>query len=642
MKKQLKQLNCSFDWSRELATCDPKYYQWTQWLFLQMYNQGLAFQREAYVNWDPVDKTVLANEQVDANGCSWRSGAKVEKILLKQWFIRSTSFANDLYNGLDDKILQDWDEVIKMQKNWIGAPTGYSFDLEIFSVNDEVHNGKLKNITVWTEKPEQLKNPGFIAIKSTHVLNESTEKIHLLDIAVKNPFNEGGLIPLVVCDELDYQPGCETYIGVPTENEKDREIAKILWLSYDENPPAKKNRDSIIKKAINKKIGGHLVSAHIQDWQISRQRYWGTPIPIIHCPGCGTIPLPESSLPIELPEAKFDPIGKPLPLSQHDRWLSTDCHKCGNKHAKRESDTMDTFVDSSWYFLRYLNPNNSKVIFDRKLAKKVMPVDVYVGGIEHAVLHLYMARFLMHFLKKIGYVGTGEPFKQLIVQGMVNGRTFLTKDGRYLKEDEVNILNEKSNKAEETTTGISVHMDWEKMSKSKQNGVDPSELFDEYGVDAIRLIMLADVSPRSPRNWSKDSKFGYFAHFTNKNCYSTHFKFSYKTAFTGILNWQHRLWLCLNELNKARNDESIATTENSQEWQEEELKVYELRNRCVGKADYNYTNANLSTSIKICQELTDELRVNHLHRSSFICKIVKLYQNGLNSFAESTKVHSQV
>lgn len=249
-----------------------------------------------------------------------------------------------------------------------------------------------------------------------------------------------------------------------------------------------------------------MVSSRFQDWLISRQRYWGTPIPVIYCPECGTIPLPDSSLPIRLPEPLFDDTGKPLPLKDHIDWQETVCHQCG-ADAKRETDTMDTFVDSSWYFLRYLNPKNQNAIFDKRVAKKVMPVDVYVGGIEHAVLHLYMARFLMHFLKKIGYVSTSEPFKQLVVQGMVNGRSYLTKDGRYLKEEEVNILNEKQNKAEETVTGVPVTMEWEKMSKSKKNGVDPSELFAEYGVDAIRLIMLADVSPRSPRNWSKDSKF---------------------------------------------------------------------------------------------------------------------------------------
>lgn len=234
-----------------------------------------------------------------------------------------------------------------------------------------------------------------------------------------------------------------------------------------------------------------------------------------------------------MPETKFDDAGKPVPLSKYTDWLKVKCHKCGNENAQRESDTMDTFVDSSWYFLRYLNPKKTNGIFEKSLAKKVMPVDVYIGGIgnnngsislspnstlqflliiiyhflEHAVLHLYMARLLMHFCKKIGLVATPEPFKRLIVQGMIKGRTFVTKDGRFLKEDDVNILNEKENRAEETVTGQPIRMEWEKMSKSKKNGVDPSELFDEYSVDTIRLIMLGDVVPKSPRNWSKESNY---------------------------------------------------------------------------------------------------------------------------------------
>lgn len=239
---------------------------------------------------------------------------------------------------------------------------------------------------------------------------------------------------------------------------------------------------------------------------------------------------------------------------------------------------------------------------------------------EHAVLHLYMARFFMHFLNKIGYVGTSEPFKRLIVQGMINGRTFLTEDGRYINEDEVNILNEKQNRAEETVSGKRVHMEWEKMSKSKKNGVDPSELFDEYSVDSIRLIMLADVLPRSPRNWSKDSE---CIHFSTCKFYSkliahcTHtfmaFIMFLSIAFPGILNWQHRIWLCLNEFNKARADDSIAKPANDADDETEELKLFELRNSCVQRAERFYSNAHFSSAIKECQELTDELRVSCLN-----------------------------
>lgn len=349
-----------------------------------MFKEGLAYQREAFVNWDPVDKTVLANEQVDENGHSWRSGAKVEKKLLKQWFLRSTNFAKDLYDGLNDKSLHDWDDVIKTQKNWFGEPNGYSFQLELSYVNSE--NKIMESISIWTEEPERLLNAGFIAIKSSHALNVGGKNGCLLDIAVKNPFKDQSLIPLVVCDELEYQPHCETYIGLPAVNENDRKLANSLWITYENQPPDVKNREAILKKAKSKKIGGHPVSAHFQDWLISRQRYWGTPIPIIHCSKCGTLPVPEASLPIELPEATFDDSGRPVPLSNRSDWHTTKCHKCGNLNAKRETDTFDTFVDSSWYFLRYLNPDKPNAIFDKSLAKKVMPVDMYVGGLGNFTL----------------------------------------------------------------------------------------------------------------------------------------------------------------------------------------------------------------------------------------------------------------
>lgn len=344
-----------------------------------MYKEGLAYRREAYVNWDPVDNTVLANEQVDENGHSWRSGAKVERKLLEQWFLRTTNFAKDLYSGLDDDRLVDWDDVIKVQKNWFGEPNGYNFHLELQYVN--VENQKMKSISVWTEKPEQMLNPGFIAVKSSHALNENGKRNRLLDIAVKNPFNEGSLIPLVVCDDLEYLPHCDTYIGLPAENECDKNLTDKLWLTFDNQRSEEKNRESILKKAKKEKIGGYPVSAHFQDWLISRQRYWGTPIPIIHCSKCGTLPVPEASLPVELPEPTFDENDKPISLINRSDWYTIKCHKCGNVNAKRETDTFDTFVDSSWYFLRYLNPTKSNVIFDKSLAKKVMPVDMYVGGL---------------------------------------------------------------------------------------------------------------------------------------------------------------------------------------------------------------------------------------------------------------------
>lgn len=513
MRKQLGKLGCSFDWNRELSTCDPNYYRWTQWIFLQMLKDGMAFQREALVNWDPVDQTVLANEQVSDEGLSWRSGAKVERRLLKQWFIKSTKYAKELYEGLDDPMLEDWQEIRKIQRNWIGEPTGYSFDLELLYLSSpKDHETKLRHVKIWTEKPELLMNPSFIAIKSNHLLNESGKTDSVLDIVVKNPFNEGTTIPIIVSDELEFSPSCDTYLGLASINPIDKQICENHWFTIDESPPLEKHRESIIKKAKNKNIGGYLCSPRIHDWLISRQRYWGTPIPVVHCKKCGTVPVPDAQLPIELPAVTRDESGKPIPLSKRIDWLKTTCPKCKSENAQRESDTMDTFFDSSWYFLRYLSPNSNKHIFDKSLVKKFMPVDLYVGGIEHAVLHLYIARFVMQFLHKLNLVPTAEPFKKLLPQGMVNGRAYLTNDGRYLPEEEVSILNEKQNKAEEISTGMAVQMEWEKMSKSKRNGVDPLDLFAEYGVDTIRMIMLGDVAPKTPRNWSKLSQFSNHFH----------------------------------------------------------------------------------------------------------------------------------
>lgn len=508
MRTQLEELGCSFDWSRELSTCDSAYYKWTQWLFLKLHKEGLAYQKEALVNWDPVDKTVLANEQVDAEGNSWRSGAKVEKKLLKQWFIKTTRFAKQLYDGLDNPDLEDWYDIVKIQKNWMGEPNGYSFDLEVFYVNTTDSKLRPRKITVWTEYPEYMKNVGFIAIKSDHILNETKESSKLLDITAKNPFNDGELIPIVVTNDIEYQPFCDIHVGVPSINETDKSIADKYLLNYKEEQPLEKNRDAIIKKAKQKNIGGYLVSARLQDWLISRQRYWGTPIPMIHCEKCGTLPVPEAQLPVLLPENTLDENGKAIPLKENKEWIQCKCPKCSGS-AERETDTMDTFVDSSWYFLRYLSPKSNDVAFNKKLASKMMPLDLYIGGKEHGCLHLYYARFITHFLHQLGLVPSTEPFKRLLVQGMVMGRSYQLADGQYITENEVNVLNEKQNRAQQKGSGKPVIMTWEKMSKSKRNGVDPLELFSEYSVDSIRLIMLGDASPWSPRNWSKLSKFIY-------------------------------------------------------------------------------------------------------------------------------------
>lgn len=425
---------------------------------------------QALVNWDPVDKTVLANEQVDEKGQSWRSGAKVEKKMLRQWFINSTKFSKSLYDGLSSPALDDWKDIINLQKHWIGECDGFTFDLP-------ADNGA--SVNIWTKTPEHFESAAFIAISKTHALNKDKISHGSLNVGVENPFN-GKILPVLVADDVEFPPHCDTYLGLPSVNEFDKEFAirhkiqipcDVVTVDLDEQ------RQKILLKAQSLNIGGYASSSKLKDWLISRQRNWGTPIPIIHCSDCGAVPVDECDLPVV----------HSTKTTAHE--FKTACPKCKNPNAQRESDTMDTFVDSSWYFLRYLDPKNDTEMFDKKLARS-MPVDLYIGGKEHAVLHLYYARLMNHFLHSIGFVPEPEPFKRLLVQGMVMGRSYRNKaTGQYLKECEVKI-DAKKNKAETLSTGQPVEMQWEKMSKSKFNGVDPADVIAEHSTDSVRLIML--------------------------------------------------------------------------------------------------------------------------------------------------------
>lgn len=447
----------------------------------------------------------MADEQVNANGCSWRSGAKVEKKLMKQWFIRTTKFARPLLDGLDDPTLKDWRDIIKLQKHWLGDCNGYSFDLSIVYDDDvtAAHNSTenmLQLINVWTESPEDFNRATFIAVTKDHVLNKICDKVNgRLKLKVLNPFNRTCLPVIVADDDNIFGPDCDVHLGMPATNENDRAIASRFGIvaPVPDNCSTPLSRDEILRKAHDLNIGGYLVSSKLKDWPISRQRHWGTPIPIVHCKQCGAVPLKLHQLPVQLPA-----VGS---LQRHE---PINCPSCGRNDADRELDTMDTFVDSSWYFLRFLDPSNDTQIFDRNVAAKMMPVDLYIGGKEHAVLHLYYARFVNHFLHSIGLVRQPEPFQRLLVQGMVMGKSYRVKgSGKYLREADVRVVNAKKNVAETLDTGEAVHMQWEKMSKSKLNGADPVEVIAEHGTDTIRLIMLGDVAPTSHRNWSTASKF---------------------------------------------------------------------------------------------------------------------------------------
>ncbi|KAH8302163.1 hypothetical protein KR044_003397 [Drosophila immigrans] len=573
MKQQLQRLGCSFDWTHELSTSSPEYYKWTQSLFLLLHKHGLAYQNEALVNWDPVDKTVLADEQVDANGCSWRSGAKVEKKLLKQWFIRTTAYAKRLLDGLEDPTLRDWRDIINLQRHWIGECDGYVFSLLTSASN---------LLRVWTANPEHLQDPhAFVVLRNKHFLSRLPDASQL---SVENPFARSTL-PVVFSNDAAFPPDCDVYLAAPSFRPEDRELWEQFGLAFSStnevNPGNwEQLRKEVLSAASRLNIGGYRVSSKLQDWLISRQRYWGTPIPIVHCPKCGAVPVPEQQLPVKLP-----------PRDAGKDALRCECPKCGESQARRETDTMDTFVDSSWYYLRYLDPQNTQSIFDTSLANACMPVDLYIGGKEHAVLHLYYARFMNHFLHSCGMSPTSEPFSRLLVQGMVMGRSFRVKgSGRYVREEEVQVVNAKKNQAQLKETQEPVTMSWEKMSKSKLNGVEPDDMFNEYGTDTTRLIILADVAPTSHRNWSS-------------------------ATFPGVLNWQKRLWLTLEDFQAAREEVTTDTVDTgSDEFLLEDAKLFDARNFYIKGATFNYRHAHqLSVAISKMQGLTNSLRRTPKH-----------------------------
>lgn len=573
MRKQLNMMQFSFDWESELATCDPKYYRWTQKLFLMLYEDGLAYQREAVVNWDPVDQTVLADEQVDNNGCSWRSGAQVEKKVLRQWFIKTTKFAKPLLDGLSDPTLEDWKDIIKLQKHWIGDCDGYVFELKVL--------GKDTTVPIWTKSPEQLKEALFVAISPSNLLNSSKIAQGKLPFVLDNPIS-GRSLPVIATEKVNFPEGNDFYLGVAS-SEDDRQMAEFYQCpKISPKPESFENtRNEVIELAVSSKLGGYVTSSKLRDWLISRQRFWGTPIPIVHCPSCGTVPVPEDQLPVELP---LDSVG--IPLAQNKEWLSTSCPKCHSPDAQRETDTMDTFVDSSWYFLRFLDPKNQQEPFDPELAHRLMPVDLYVGGKEHAVLHMYYARFMNHYLHSKGLTRSPEPFKRLLVQGMVMGRSFRLKgSGKYIPASEVDIVDEKKNKAMEKTSGAPVVAMWEKMSKSKLNGVDPLDVLREHGCDTLRLIMLADVAPTSHRNWSD-------------------------ATFPGILNWQKRIWMTMYDYAKLRG--SISSEQSStdkEEFLHQDRQLWDARNYFSAGATFNYKYSHqLSVGISKMQGLTNAIR----------------------------------
>ncbi|MEQ8755237.1 MAG: leucine--tRNA ligase [Coleofasciculus sp. G1-WW12-02] len=556
MRSELKRLGLSYDWNCELATCAPDYYKWTQWIFLQFFHAGLAYQKEAAVNWDPIDQTVLANEQVDSDGRSWRSGAKVERKLLRQWFLKITDYAEQLLNDLDK--LEGWPERVKlMQANWIGKSIGAYLEFPIIDFDEK--------IGVFTTRPDTVYGVTYVVLAPEHPLTpkvttpdrkaevdafikEVTQESELERTAEDkpkrgiptggkaiNPFT-GEEIPIWIADYVLYEYGTGAVMGVPAHDARDFQFAreqnlpiKTVIVAADAADPKAEPKQAytepgvvvnsdlfngmestvakaeIVNYAERQGWGKARIQYRLRDWLISRQRYWGAPIPVIHCPDCGIVPVPEKDLPVQLPENIAMSGGRVASLAQVEGWTDVPCPTCGTA-AKRETDTMDTFIDSSWYFLRYPDANNDQQVFDKSKTNDWMPVDQYVGGIEHAILHLLYSRFFTKVLRDRGLLNFDEPFQRLLTQGMVQGLTYMNpRTGKWIPSVEVNPSDPK-----DPETGETLEVSYKTMSKSKYNGVAPKEVINKYGADTARMFILFKAPPEKDLEWDDADVEGQF------------------------------------------------------------------------------------------------------------------------------------
>jgi leucyl-tRNA synthetase len=557
MKGQLKPLGFSIDWNHELATCSPDYYKWTQWIFLQFLQAGLAYQKEAAVNWDPIDQTVLANEQVDSEGRSWRSGAKVERKLLRQWFFKITDYAEELLNDLDK--LTGWPERVKlMQRHWIGKSVGAYLEFPIIGLDEK--------IGVFTTRPDTVYGVTYVVLAPEHPLTpkvttqdrkaavdafiqEVSEESELERTAEDkpkrgiptggkaiNPFT-GEEIPIWIADYVLYEYGTGAVMGVPAHDTRDFQFAteqklpiKVVIVPPGENtgetpvpqaaytePGVMVNsgsfdgmastagKQAVIEYAEQQGWGKARIQYRLRDWLISRQRYWGAPIPVIHCPKCGIVSVPEADLPVQLPEDVEFKGGRVSSLAQVEGWADVPCPTCGTA-AKRETDTMDTFIDSSWYFLRFTDSKNDNQVFDANKTNDWMPVEQYVGGIEHAILHLLYSRFFTKVLRDRGLLNFDEPFQRLLTQGMVQGLTYMNPTtGKWIPSAQVD-----PNDPKDPETGEKLEVSYKTMSKSKYNGVAPEAVINKYGADTARMFILFKAPPEKDLEWDEADVEGQF------------------------------------------------------------------------------------------------------------------------------------
>ena len=548
MKAQFRMLGLSLDWSREVATCEPDYYRHEQKMFLDMLKAGLAYRKEGWVNWDPVDHTVLANEQV-VDGKGWRTGAPVEKRKLSQWFLKITHYADELLQAL--KTLERWpDKVRLMQENWINRSEGATLRFQL--------SGREDGIEVFTTRPDTLFGASFIAIAANHPISEglaknnpalaafiaecnslgtSEEAIERAEkkgfdtgLTVRHPFDPDWELPVHVANFVLMDYGTGAIFGCPAHDQRDLDFARKYALPvtpvvcpqgtdpagfeigteaytgdglhinsrFLDGTDVPQGKRAAIDRLAELGVGEGKITYRLRDWGVSRQRYWGCPIPVIHCQDCGVVPVPEDQLPVTLPDdVDFDKPGNPL--ERHPTWKNVACPCCG-KPARRETDTFDTFFESSWYFARFCDPKNAERGFDKAKSDYWLPVDQYIGGVEHAVLHLLYSRFFMRALKDCGYTDIAEPFDGLFTQGMVCHETYRDPDGKWLQPDEIQ-RGEGGQVSTADGRPVTVGRS-EKMSKSKKNVVDPQKIVETFGADTCRLFMLSDSPPDRDLEWT--------------------------------------------------------------------------------------------------------------------------------------------
>jgi leucyl-tRNA synthetase len=611
--EQLKKLGTSFDWSREVTTCDKDYYHWTQWIFLKFFEKGLAVRKEAPVNWCSLCQTVLANEQVEEGACWRHPENKVDQVQMKQWFLKITDYAEQLLADLDK--LSGWPEKVKiMQRNWIGKSKGAELTFTVESKPNV-------QITVFTTRPDTVFGVSYLVLAPEHPLvaeltteenrsrvrkyveqtshktelerltGEKTKTGEPLGTYVVNPFN-GDMVPIWVADYVLLNYGTGAVMGVPAHDERDFEFAKLFKLPIVEvispdgksgtelkeaflepgvlvnsgqfnNLPNDEGKQAIINFAEQNKMGIGKTLFRLRDWLISRQRYWGCPIPLIHCEKCGIVPVPEKDLPVELPIEGIEMTGEGgSPLARTESFYAVKCPACGEP-AKRETDTMDTFIDSSWYYMRYADAQNNKEPFSKEKGNYWLPVDQYVGGVEHAILHLLYSRFFTKAMRDMGLVTCDEPFTNLLSQGMVT--KFSPESGRI-----------------------------EKMSKSRGNVVGTTDFFKKYGADAARLFTLFAAPPEQELEWSEDGAVGQYRFLS-------------------------RIWRLIEELldQKAIIPGTISDTKFSSQFEPADKQLLQLVHKTIKAVSQDLCQERFifNTAIARCLELVNGLYKYHADRS---------------------------